>query len=488
MIFQIEHVRASNINVYFKIPPVKTLPNYNRNIITSSSSVMSFLNSLRATGQTSTKTLQCASKTNSVTPMIATRTIPPIREYKYPTTINWYPGHMVKAQRMLKDTFLPRAHMILEIRDARVPISSINPHIEQLIKGRQRLLVFNKADLLTKSQKNKLFNYIKHEYPASNIDGNNTNTNTNTNINNSSGEEKHCTTNRSTMKNSNIRAVLGDSRSHFASRRVSSVLKEMAFSNRKYKALPVVIAIMGYPNVGKSTLINSLRVLHGLRGSATVGKTAGITRHIAAFKISNIPLIHILDTPGIFLPALKLGNSKDSQIGMKLSLCGMVKDSAAGILEIADYCLYRLNKTKNINTIAKYKQLCGFNHNDEIDGDYYCNESDTVKICNDIEELMYCLGEKEGYYYQHFDPVAKMSYQSDEIDIHRAAKVFVEWYRKGILDKNILDVLPNYEKNLTTDQIVDSEFSQTQSLNESDIGLNLSTINNPIDKEEMLIY
>eukprot|EP01083_Nonionella_stella_P199179 730568_1 len=72
--------------------------------------------------------------------------------YNYPRTINWYPGHMVKAQQKLQTDFLPRAQIILEIRDSRIPISSINHHIEPLIKNKKRLIVFNKSDLLTTPQ------------------------------------------------------------------------------------------------------------------------------------------------------------------------------------------------------------------------------------------------------------------------------------------------------------------------------------------------
>ena len=189
---------------------------------------------------------------------------------------------------------------------------------------------------------------------------------------------------------------------------------------------------------GKSTLINSLRTLHRIRGSAAVGKTPGITRHISAFKvfvdtflmllvlliflvsstnqICQYPLIHVLDTPGIYMPALRIQNDSDIDIGMKLALCGCLKDNIVGILEIADYLLWRLNhKTNDRNSAEKYMHFCGVEEKYE-----------------NIEKLMYKLGQKRELFYQRHDPKTGISFESKEIDIHSAAQLFVEHYRNGL--------------------------------------------------------
>eukprot|EP01083_Nonionella_stella_P087167 242376_1 len=322
--------------------------------------------------------------------------------YNYPQTINWYPGHMVKAQRMLETDFLPRAQIVLEIRDSRIPISSINHRIEPLMRNKKRLVVFNKSDLLTTSQKKKLLSYITDHFRLY--------------TNHDSNGDDH-------DEDGRIGAILANSNGDHSSKRICNVLKCIAADHAKWRTLPLMVAVLGFPNVGKSTLINSLRTLHRIRGSAAVGKIPGVTRHISAFKICQYPLIHVLDTPGIYMPALQVDNDNDIDIGMKLALCGCLKDNIVGILEIADYLLWRLNnKTKYENAIRNYMEFCGVEERYE-----------------NIEKLMYCLGKKRQLFYQRRDHETGISYESKEIDIHSAAILFVEHFRNGHLDKHILD-------------------------------------------------
>ena len=102
---------------------------------------MSLLSSLRKSANKSAKAVMDSAAVSSSVSSSGSG----VANYNYPRTINWYPGHMVKAQRMLESDFLPRAQIILEIRDSRIPISSINHHIEPLIGKKPRLIVFNKA-------------------------------------------------------------------------------------------------------------------------------------------------------------------------------------------------------------------------------------------------------------------------------------------------------------------------------------------------------
>ena len=318
---------------------------------------------------------------------------------------------MVKAQRMLETEFLPKAQIILEIRDCRIPISSINHQIEPLIKNKKRLIIFNKSDLLTTPQKKKLLNYIHDNYRLY----------TNEDINNNNILSSMTDTEDNTDNNTG--AILGDSRGEHSAKRICNVLKLMASDSTKWRSLPLMVAVLGFPNVGKSTMINSLRILHRIRGSAQVGKFAGVTRHISAFKICQYPLIHVLDTPGIYMPALTINNDNDIDIGMKLALCGCLKDNVVGHLEIADYLLWRLNnKTSDENAIKKYMEFCS------VDEKY-----------ENIEKLMYRLGKKRQLFYQRHDHATGISFESKEIDIHSAAQIFVEHYRNGFLDKHILD-------------------------------------------------
>ncbi|XP_009582137.1 PREDICTED: mitochondrial ribosome-associated GTPase 1, partial [Fulmarus glacialis] len=101
------------------------------------------------------------------------------------------------------------------------------------------------------------------------------------------------------------------------------------------------ILVIGVPNVGKSSLINSLRRLHLKKGKATaVGGEPGITKAVLTrIQVCEKPLMYLVDTPGVLPP--KLG---DVETGMKLALCGTIRDHLVGEDIMADYLLYALNK------------------------------------------------------------------------------------------------------------------------------------------------
>ena len=136
-----------------------------------------------------------------------------------------------------------------------------------------------------------------------------------------------------------------------------------------------MIGIMGYPNVGKSTIINLLRKFYHKRDSAEVGKMAGVTKHISYFKISS--KLYLLDTPGIFLPGDN--DDKDIEKLMKLSICGCIADHIVGIEYIADYILYRLNLHKNYLYLK------------------YCNKKYVNQPCDDINEILNAIAHHKHY-------------------------------------------------------------------------------------------
>ncbi|KFW12765.1 Mitochondrial ribosome-associated GTPase 1, partial [Eurypyga helias] len=115
------------------------------------------------------------------------------------------------------------------------------------------------------------------------------------------------------------------------------------------------ILVIGVPNVGKSSLINSLRRLHLKKGKATaVGGEPGITKAVLTrIQVSENPLMYLVDTPGVLPP--KLG---DVETGMKLALCGAIRDHLVGEDIMADYLLYTLNKQQHFGT-QKVKVLTG---------------------------------------------------------------------------------------------------------------------------------
>ncbi|KAF1668495.1 Mitochondrial ribosome-associated GTPase 1, partial [Aptenodytes patagonicus] len=111
------------------------------------------------------------------------------------------------------------------------------------------------------------------------------------------------------------------------------------------------ILVIGVPNVGKSSLINSLRRLHLKKGKATaVGGEPGITKAVLTrIQVCEKPLMYLVDTPGVLPP--KLG---DVETGMKLALCGAIRDHLVGEDIMADYLLYALNKRQQFGYVRRY--------------------------------------------------------------------------------------------------------------------------------------
>ena len=173
--------------------------------------------------------------------------------FKYPTNINWYPHHMSKSLKVLNDKFFPITNLILEIRDARLPVSSNHDIINSYANKIPRIIIFNKADLLSKKERDKLQEWIN----LKKIDNINT-------IDYIIGNGQHPNTSRKIMKNINNLIDKND----------------LININNLDK---LMIGIMGFPNTGKSTIINALintksfdKLKKTGRKGAIVGKFPGI--------------------------------------------------------------------------------------------------------------------------------------------------------------------------------------------------------------------
>lgn len=230
-------------------------------------------------------------------------------EYVQPSSarINWYPGHMAKSLRQLKDTFIPRSHIIVEVRDIRIPLSSDVPQLSSLIRSfnRKRLIVYNKLDLLNPRDSKRTKRFLRMYHAIHHPD---------------------------------TELVFCEGRDKRSCSQIVHHLKSMA--RTKFKSLPTVVAILGIPNVGKSTILNSLR-RYNYAGGAKVAPMPGVTRHISTFRVIPDPPINIMDTPGIFIPAHDVASY---ETGMRISLCNAIPDEEVGKVEICDYLLYRYNK------------------------------------------------------------------------------------------------------------------------------------------------
>eukprot|EP01083_Nonionella_stella_P162692 534314_1 len=326
-------------------------------------------------------------------------------EFLYPTQINWYPGHMDKTIKQLKQQFLPNTNLVIEIRDARIPASSEHPHFDTLLQNKPKLVVFNKADLLNTKHKNKLNEWIMAK--------NENRSNNERFIMISDARDEHRITNG--------KLVLQKLQEITEELRLSNHLLSAPIHNLNGNNACSMIGVLGYPNVGKSTIINLLRKFYHKRDSAVVGKMAGVTKHITYFKISQD--MYLLDTPGIFLPGDN--NNTDIQELMKLSICGCIADHVVGCEYVADYILYRLNLHKNYLYLK------------------YCNKQFVNKPCDDVDAVLnaiahhkhYCNPKK--YLTKTFDPEKNKYVETYEQ--HLTASYLIDLYRNGKLDHCVLD-------------------------------------------------
>lgn len=201
--------------------------------------------------------------------------------------INWYPGHMKKTRELIKEN-LKAVDAVIEIIDSRIPVSSRNPIIAELIGAKRRFVVLGKADLADPDETAKWREKIGREDGVVRV----------LDLNLQSGE--------------NIKKLL-------------RVLEEEQESRNAEKSVkrPLRIMIVGVPNVGKSSLINRLT---GKR-SAVTGDKPGVTKGKQWLTLPNG--MQLLDTPGILWPKFE-----DPDVGLNLAFCGSIKDDILGVQDL----------------------------------------------------------------------------------------------------------------------------------------------------------
>ncbi|MGN8635014.1 ribosome biogenesis GTPase YlqF [Eubacterium pyruvativorans] len=217
--------------------------------------------------------------------------------------INWYPGHMKKTRELIRDN-LKLVDLVVEVIDARIPVSSRNPIIDELVGGKPRLIVLNKSDLSDEDANRAWTSYLKKD----GVDVLSMNCMTGAGVKTLLREldriEKQIL-----RKKEEVRQASGQ-----------DVRREDNAAVRKRK--PLRMMIVGVPNVGKSSLINRLTG----KKSARTGDRPGVTKGKQWLTLSNG--MQLLDTPGILWPKLE-----DPMTGLDLAFCGSIRDE---ILNIAD--------------------------------------------------------------------------------------------------------------------------------------------------------
>ena len=225
--------------------------------------------------------------------------------------INWYPGHMLKAKKELAEK-LKRVDVILEIRDARIPLSSVNQDFEELLGHKKRILIFNKTALADQEvTRNWEESFRTQDIPFLFIDA---------------------------IKKSHLQKLLPLSRSIMQQ-------KWSTFRRRGIRPPSLKLLICGIPNVGKSSLINRLSG----RKAAETGPAPGVTKHQDWIKLGSD--VELLDTPGILWPKIK-----DRETGLRLAITGAIKDSVVGTSQLSIY-LIRILKQKLPDKLQKFYQL-----------------------------------------------------------------------------------------------------------------------------------
>ena len=202
----------------------------------------------------------------------------------------WYPGHMTKAKRMMQEN-IKLIDLVIELVDARVPMSSRNPDIDELGKNKARLILLNKADLADEKQTEEWIGYFRGKgYSAVKVNS---------------------------RKGGGIKSIQGV---------IQEACKEKTERDRKRGILnrPVRAMVVGIPNVGKSTFINALAG----KACAKTGNKPGVTKGKQWIRLNKN--VELLDTPGILWPKFE-----DQQVGLKLALIGSINDQILNKDELA---------------------------------------------------------------------------------------------------------------------------------------------------------
>ena len=224
--------------------------------------------------------------------------------------INWYPGHMAKTKKQIKED-INLIDVVVEILDARIPVSSQNPDIKELVKNKKRIILLNKSDLADKEENNKWVKYFKQNGIPAIL----------TNANQGIGIKELISKIEELMKEE---------------------LEKQAARGRIGKSIRVII--LGIPNVGKSSLINKITN----KKSAQVGNKPGVTKQKQWIKLNN--KIDLLDTPGILWPKFE-----SQAVALNLSYIGTIKDDNLEITEIVYNLLKVLKENYFENLSSRYK-------------------------------------------------------------------------------------------------------------------------------------
>lgn len=290
--------------------------------------------------------------------------------------INWFPGHMAKTRKQITDD-LKLIDVVIEILDARIPISSQNPEMKQITQNKKKIIVLNKCDLSDENDNKKWMEYfIKQGYKVVLVDSN-----TGKGIN-------------EVIKQ--IQVVMVDE------------LKRLAEKGRIGRKTRVMV--VGIPNVGKSSFINRI----AKKNSAEVGNKPGVTKQKQWIRINN--QIELMDTPGVLWPKFE-----SEEVALNLAFTGTIKDDILEITEVAYSLIKFLLENYRNNLIERYSL------NEQVINEILSQDQEENQ---NIYEIMQLIGKKKG---------AIIS--GGNIDDEKTSKIILDDFRSGKLGKITLEKL-----------------------------------------------
>ena len=292
--------------------------------------------------------------------------------------INWYPGHMAKTKKQIIED-LKLVDVVVEILDARIPVSSRNPDIEQYIKNKDRLILLNKSDLADNNENNRWINYFEQNgIPAVSI-----------NSNTGEGIKKAI---------KKIEEIYSENQTRYQTK------------GRVGKAIRVMV--LGIPNVGKSSFINRI----SNKNSVQVGNKPGVTRQKQWIRVNE--KIELLDTPGVLWPKFE-----KVETALNLAYTGTIKDDVLQIVEIG-FSLLKFLVENYLDELSERYKL----NNEEIK-DILSNEE--LQENERILEILHLIGRKRG---------AIIS--GGNIDEEKTARLILDDFKNGKIGRITLEITP----------------------------------------------
>lgn len=290
-------------------------------------------------------------------------------------TLNWYPGHMAKTKRQIMED-VRLVDIVIELLDARIPISSQNPDIAEITKNKKKIIVLNKCDLADERQNKRWVEYFKSK---------------------------------------NIPAVLTDSNSgkgiEECVRKIEKIMEEELKGQaekgrigRKIKAM-----VLGIPNVGKSSFINRI----SKKTSAGVGNKPGVTKQKQWIRINE--KIELLDTPGVLWPKFE-----SEEVALHLAFTGTIKEDILQRTEIAYHLVKFLIENYPKHLCERYKLTEEYIHEQLENEERPENEN--------IYEIFLAIGKKRG-----------CIISGGNIDDEKTARILLDEFKNGKIGRITLE-------------------------------------------------